>query len=114
MNRKRLIRQSLAAALMVAAVVTYIISALVGTGRSDVTSAAREMSRKEEVRMALLDAYINQALQEDPTAWLDLPGLPEDMVVYRYVEDSLQSWANQFPLRNDDIHIRTLVQRPRP
>ncbi len=111
MNRKRLIRQSLAAALMVAAVVTYIISALVGTGRSDVTSAAREMSRKVEVRMALLDAYINQALQEDPTAWLDLPGLPEDMVVYRYVEDSLQSWANQFPLRNDDIHIRTLVQR---
>ena len=49
---------------MVAAVVTYIISALVGTGRSDVTSAAREMSRKVEVRMALLDAYINN-MEED-------------------------------------------------
>ena len=96
---------------MAAAVIVYIISALVGTGRSDVTSAAQEMSRKVEVRMHLLDSYIEQALQGDPTTWMDLQGLPEDMVVYRYFDDSLQSWANQFPLRNDDIHLRTLVQR---
>ena len=69
------------------------------------------MSRKVEARMNLLDAYIEQALQGDPTTWMDLQGLPEDMVVYRYYADSLQSWANQFPLRNDDIHLRTLVQR---
>ncbi|MBO4624217.1 MAG: cache domain-containing protein [Bacteroidales bacterium] len=111
MNRKRIIGQWWAVALMVAAVITYVISALVGTGRSDVTSAAREMSRKVEARMNLLDAYIGQALEGDSMAWMDLQGLPEDMVVYRYVDDSLQSWANQFPLRNDDIHLRTLVQR---
>ncbi|MBO6097216.1 MAG: hypothetical protein J6P56_07900, partial [Bacteroidales bacterium] len=111
MNRKRLIRQGWAVALMVAAVIMYAISALVGTGRSDVTSAAKEMSRKVETRMNLLDKYIGQAMEGDPRAWLDLQGLPEDMVVYRYFDDSLQSWVNQFPLRNDDIHLRTLVQR---
>ena len=111
MNRKRLIRQGWAVALIVAAVIMYAISALVGTGRSDVTSAAKEMSRKVETRMNLLDTYIGQALEGDPSAWLDLQGLPEDMVVYRYFDDSLQSWVNQFPLRNDDIHLRTLVQR---
>ena len=111
MNKKRLIRQTLAIALIAVAVVTYVISALVGTGRSDVNSAAEEMSRKVEFRMSQLDGYIQQALEGDPSAWLDLQGLPEDMVVYRYVEDSLQSWINQFPLRNDDIHLRTLVQR---
>ena len=111
MNRKRVIRQWWAAALLAAAVIMYAISALVGTGRSDVTSAAREMSRKVQVRMKLLDTYTVQALEGDPSAWMDLQGLPEDMVVYRYYDDSLQSWANQFPLRNDDIHLRTLVQR---
>ena len=111
MNRKRSIRQWCSVALMAAAVIVFVISALVGTGRSDVTSAAREMSRKVETRMNLLDAYIEQALEGDPATWMDLQGLPEDMVVYRYYADSLQSWANQFPLRNDDIHLRTLVQR---
>ena len=111
MNRKRIIRQWWSVGLMAAAVITYAISAAVGTGRSDVKSAAREMSQKVEVRMNLLDSYIEQALQGDPQAWMDLQGLPEDMVVYRYYDDSLQSWANQFPLRNDDIHLRTLVQR---
>ena len=111
MNKKRFIRQTLAIALIAVAVITYVISALVGTGRSDVNSAAKEMSRKVELRMSLLDGYIRQALEGDHTTWLDLQGLPEDMVVYRYVEDSLQSWINQFPLRNDDIHLRTLVQR---
>ena len=111
MNKRKLIRQSLAIAFLAAAVVTYVISALVGTGRSDVNSAAEEMSRKVELRMDQLDGYIQQALEGDHTSWLDLQGLPEDMVVYRYVDDSLQSWINQFPLRNDDIHLRTLVQR---
>ena len=111
MNKKRLIRQTIAIVLIAVAVVTYVISALVGTGRSDVNSAAEEMSRKVELRMSQLDGYIQQALEGDHNNWLDLQGLPEDMVVYRYVEDSLQSWINQFPLRNDDIHLRTLVQR---
>ena len=55
MNRKRIIRQWMSVALMAAAVVAFVVSALVGTGRSDVTSAAREMSRKVETRMNLLD-----------------------------------------------------------
>ena len=111
MNRKRLIRQWIAVALLAAACITYVISALVGTGRSDVNSAAVEMSRRVEFRMARLDLYIQQAMEGDLSSWMDLQGLPEDMVVYRYVEDSLQSWVNQFPIRNDDIHLRTLVQR---
>ena len=111
MNKKRLIRQTLAVALLAAAVVTYVISALVGTGRSDVNSAADEMSQKVEARMDLLDHYLREAMDGDASTWMDLQDIPEDMVIYRYVEDSLQSWAHQFPLRNDDIHLRTLVQR---
>ena len=37
--------------------------------------------------------------------------LPEDMVIYRYIDDSLQSWSNQFPVKNDDISSRVVFQR---
>ena len=111
MNRKLLIRQWISVALLALAAILYVISLVVGTGRSDVNSAAREMSRKVEARMLLLDHYIEQALQSEAGTWLALEDVPGDMVIYRYQEDSLQSWVNQFPIRNDDIRPRTLVQR---
>ena len=94
MNRKLLIRQWISVALLALAAILYVISLVVGTGRSDVNSAAREMSRKVEARMLLLDHYIEQALQSEAGTWLALEDVPGDMVIYRYQEDSLQSWVN--------------------
>ena len=111
MNKRMNIRRWFSIALFVAAVVVLAVSLLSGNRRSDVESAAQELGQKMERRMALLDKYIDQALHTDTQEWMELKGLPEDMVVYRYVDDTLQSWANQFPIRNDDIRPRTLVQR---
>ncbi len=98
-------------ALLAAAVVVLAVSLLSGNRHSNVESAAEELGEKMDRRMALLDKYISEALHTPTDEWLNLKGLPEDMVVYRYVEDTLQSWAHQFPIRNDDIRPRTLVQR---
>ena len=98
-------------ALLSAAIVVLAVSLLTGNRRNNMESAAQELGEKMEKRMALLDKYIDVALHTDPDQWMDLEKLPEDMVVYRYVKDTLQSWANQFPIRNDDIRPRTLVQR---
>ena len=111
MNKKMLIRRWTSVALLVAAILVLGVSVLSGNRRSNVESAAEDLGQKMEKRMALLDKYIDQALHSDPKQWMDLGALPEDMVVYRYVDDTLQSWANQFPIRNDDIRPRTLVQR---
>ena len=111
MNNRRLIRKWIGLGLIASALVVYAVSVLVGSAQSDVSAAAREVGRRVEQRMRLLDSYIQKAMDGDPDQWLELGGLPEDMVVYRYREDSLQSWVNQFPLRNDDIRPLTLVQR---
>jgi len=105
------IRRWLSVAMFAAALVVGAMSLALGNRSSDVESAAQDMGEKMEARMTLLDKYINQALHSDPNAWMELKGLPEDMVVYRYVEDTLQSWAHQFPIRNDDIRPVTLIQR---
>ena len=97
MNKRMSIRRWLSVAMFAAAVVVFAVSLVSGNRRSDVESAAQDLGEKIEKRMALLDKYIDQALHTDKNTWMELKGLPEDMVVYRYVEDSLQSWANQFP-----------------
>ena len=102
MNRKRIIQHWTAVACLVAAVLAFLGSFFSGTGRSDVETAAQEMGRKVEKRIQILDTYIEKALEGDPKSWMDLEKLPEDMVVYRYVNDTLQSWANQFPIFVDN------------
>ena len=111
MNRKKLIRHWVSVALIAAAVIAFSASLFSGFGHSNVESAAQDLGKKVEKRIRLLDTYIDKALAGNLEEWMDLSDLPEDMVVYRYVGDTLQSWANQFPIRSDDIRPQTLVQR---
>ena len=98
-------------AVISVALLLLVASLLKNQSNPDTGATAQEVGRRVEQRLALLDRYATMALEADPQAWLRLEDLPEDMVVYRYHEDSLKSWAHQFPLRNDDIRSFTLVQR---
>ncbi len=111
MNKSRHIWDVVSMVLVVAAAIVLGIAIFIGRGRSNEESVAEELGQRVEKRLEVLDGYIDQALHSDHDAWMDLKGFPEDMVVYRYVSDTLQSWANQFPIRSDDIRARTLVQR---
>ena len=72
--------------------------------------AAEDFGRKVEKRLRLLDGYADEVLASDSGNWSELKKLPEDMVIYKYVFDTLQSWYNQFPVRNDDISTRMVLQ----
>ena len=98
-------------AVLSVALALLVASLLTNQSNPDTASTAREVGRRVENRLAILENYAQQALKADPQAWLRLEDLPEDMVVYRYHEDTLKSWAHQFPLRNDDIRSLTLFQR---
>ena len=111
MRKNALIRYWGPAVLLTAAVLCYAASLFSGTRSSRLEGAADELGRKVERRIRLMDGFIGTALQADPYSWMEIDKLPDDMVVYRYVDDTLQSWANQFPIRNDDIRPRTIVQR---
>ena len=99
---------------LVLSVLALLLLGLSFIGRRDVPdthAAAAEMGRRVDSRLEILDRYISAALSQPTSDWMLLDGLPADMVVYRYSADTLQYWAHQFPLRNDDIRPRTLVQR---
>ncbi|MBQ3766377.1 MAG: cache domain-containing protein [Bacteroidales bacterium] len=98
-------------AVLSVALVLIVASLLTTRSHPDTASAASDLGKRVERRVDVLESYVRRALEADPDSWLRLEGLPEDMVVYRYREDTLQSWAHQFPLRNDDIRGRTVVQR---
>ena len=72
---------------------------------------ARRLTKVVNGRFDQLEEFMQQALGQDGDDWLSLDGLPEDMVIYRYRGDTLQSWCNQFTLDNDDISRRMMVQR---
>ena len=98
--------------LLVVAAVAVVGASLYARRGTDFTEvAARKVSSVLAKRMAVLDGYTRSALAQEHDQWMDLEGLPEDMVVYRYAGDTLQSWCHQFTIDNDDISNRVLVQR---
>ena len=103
--RKYLLWGSLAAAIILMAV---LMPRRFSPG--DVVKAAQRTGKALEKRMETLDSHINTALIEN-SVWLGDLGVPDDMVIYRYIEDSLQSWCNQFPVKNDDITGKVVIQR---
>ncbi len=96
---------------LLASVVCVLLALNLSPYPADSERAAQKVQNVLAGRMALLDSYAQQALQGDPTQWMELEGLPEDMVVYRYVNDSLQSWANRFTVRNDDISNKVVFEQ---
>lgn len=96
-----------------AAVLLFAASLFIPQSKGDPAHAASRLESVLARRLKTLDSFAERAFEGDPAQWMELSGLPEDMVVYRYVNDRLQSWANQFPVSNDDIVRRPMVTRYR-
>jgi len=100
---------------VLATFVTGVVLLLFAMGARSYTehpdNVARTVERHLEHRLGVLDQFIEKASQPDSTGWMDIGELPEDMVLYRYMYDTLQSWHNQFPVTNDDIRSRFVYQR---
>ncbi len=99
-------------ALFFAAGVVLVLANIFVDTRIDYSeSAARRLNRNIQKRFSVLEKYMHEAMEQSPDSWMNFDGLPEDMVIYRYEGDSLQSWCNQFSLDNDDISNKLLIQR---
>jgi len=105
------IKRNLWLILLLAAAVLIAVSGIANRGTDITESVAHRVQRIVNVRMDILDRYIEEAVTQYHHQWLDLEGLPEDMVLYRYTRDTLQSWYNQFTVDNDDISNRMVFQR---
>lgn len=96
---------TLLAALIALLVLPFILR--FGVTSENKMAASIEQSLNE--KLVLLDQQMEKAINGDKNAWLDVTGVPEDMIIYRYVSDTLQSWVNQFTVLNDDIRTRTMI-----
>ncbi len=88
-------------ALAVLSAVSFVLAVTMPRSVGDAATAARKIEQRLSRRMARLDWYAAHPQAK----------LPEDMVIYTYSSDTLMSWRNQFPLFNDDISSRMVVQR---
>ena len=96
--------------LFLLAVVFFVIS-IAGNETGDNTlKVARKIENKVAKRAAMLDGYVEDVLSTEPKT-VRIVDIPDDMVIYRYVNDSLITWINQFPIINDDISSRMMIQR---
>lgn len=91
------------------AIICFIISmilfllSMLGIFSNDHTDIIAERTgRRAEARLEMLDKLIEQT---------NTLKIPEDMVIYRYVNDSLKTWQNQFALLNDDISAKLEIQK---
>ena len=74
---------------------------------------ASNVSARVENRLEVLDRHIADAFENEPGGQMSM-SVPEDMVLYHYVNDSLLFWHNQFPVTNDDITSIMIFQRLTP
>lgn len=112
MSKRRFgIRDCIIWGFLAFAVILLAFSLSVNKLPGNTERAAAEISRTVSKRMHILDEYIGSALSADRRIWAGQDDVPEDMVIYRYIDDTLQSWSNQFPVRNDDIGSRIVFPR---
>lgn len=96
--------------LLFLTVFTYAFSFLQDSSQRDIERETEHLQRKVIERQYLLESYVRKALAIPEHEWLEID-LPEDMVIYRFVNDTLQSWSNRFPIGNDEIRKLPLMHR---
>ena len=87
----------------------FLFSMVGNSSENETVQIADKTAHRLEKRLNRLDRYITEALNQKTDECLE--GLPRDMVLYKYVNDSLKFWSNQFPIINDDISNRLMIHR---
>ncbi len=96
---------------LVLALVLFVLSMAGDEAGNDTNKDAKEIAEHIEKRLEILDRYISKIEESDGDSFKLLKDLPEDMVIYKYVNDSLRAWSNQFSTLNDDISSRLVFYR---
>lgn len=115
-NLRKRIRQwgasNIAAALFaLMASLLFLLSAIINPSGGVIKSDLRRLERNVNNRLEILDNYAQQALLHPNNKWLQFPDFPEDMVIYKYRADTIQSWINEFPIGNDEVDVLPLWYR---
>lgn len=98
----------------VMAIVLFALSFSTPTYDSFMRSAVTATESKVCHLQRVMERHIEKALQEPAGSCLDIDNLPEDMVLYKYNLDTLNSWVNRFPIVDDYSDSRPFSYRLNP
>ena len=108
------IKNYLEGGFLALAMILLAFSLSVGKFPGNTGREAERISRAIGKRMHILDKHISSALVAGQRTWAGHHDLPSDMVIYRYIDDTLQSWSNLFPVKDDNIASRIIIVTPLP
>ena len=111
MNTKEWLHKRLPFTALILSLILFVLSLASNNAGSNTDKVALETASRIEKRLSILEDCIQTALETDKKELILPEGLPEDMVIYRYINDSLQSWSNQFSIINDNISSLLVFQR---
>ncbi|MBO4475242.1 MAG: HAMP domain-containing histidine kinase [Bacteroidales bacterium] len=101
MSKKYTFKDYIIPVLVALSVILAVIAVLSPRSVGDTRASASKVERQLQRRMKTLDWYVSHPQAK----------LPSDMVVYTYTDDTLRIWRGQFPILNDAISSRMVVQR---
>ncbi len=94
---------------------SLFLMSIVGVGNSgDAGRIADFAAVRVGKRLEILDKHISGILLRGADDSEKQKRIPDDMVIYHYINDSLRTWNNQFPILNDRISSQLVFQRLTP
>lgn len=87
----------------------FMLSMVGNSSENETSDIAEKTEKKLQNRLEKLEVYALDAMNGHDDGCL--PDIPDDMVIYKYENDSLLAWSNQFPIINDDISQRLTMHR---
>jgi len=109
LRRRIKISRIVAWSLMAVSLILVLWNVPFSMSSHDTDKMAARFSKSLETRMDMLDDYMRFAADYDNDKWLPLGVLPSDMVIYKYVDDTLKFWDHQFTINNDDITANVTI-----
>lgn len=114
MTRQEFINKKFPLICLVLSLAIFVISLTDLSGTGNLNEKAEQTGEEVSERISALNSLINQTLATNPAEKLSPTQIDKDLVIYRYLNDSLIFWNNQFPIRNDDISRKLVFHRLSP
>ena len=111
MRFKFLTYKGLATTSFIISILLFLLSMLEIFSNNNTDDIAAHASATIEARLEKLDDFIREVENIPNGETLQISDFPEDMVIYRYVNDTLKSWQNQFSIINDDISAKLEIPK---
>ena len=86
-------------------IVFSLLSLVISPSKNTFYKDVKRLENKIQNRQKILEGYAAKALNTPVDTWVELDDMPEDMVIYKYNADTIQSWVNQFPISNDEVDV---------